>query len=72
MVRDFLHGAMHPRLLILLLATMGAFLQTPSLAGASAITGTVSDPSDAAIVGARVTIVGTDGMQSVDQPLLLP
>ena len=61
-VRDFLHGAMHPRLLILLLATMGAFLQTPSLAGASAITGTVSDPSDAAIVGASVTVTGTDGM----------
>lgn len=53
---------MHPRLLILLLATMGAILQTPVPARASAIVGTVSDPSDAAIVGASVTVVGSDGM----------
>ena len=52
---------MHPRLLILLLVTMGVFLQTPALARASTIAGTVSDPSDAAIVGASVTVVGTDG-----------
>ena len=52
---------MHRTLLILGLATIGAFLQAPVFAHASTIAGIVSDPSDAAIVGASVTVVDPDG-----------
>ncbi len=47
---------MHRPILILVLVIMA-----PALAHASIISGTVNDPSDAAIVGASVTLIGTDG-----------
>jgi hypothetical protein len=52
---------MHGPILILVLVITAAFLQAPALAHASIITGTVNDPSDAAIVGASVTLMGTNG-----------
>jgi Carboxypeptidase regulatory-like domain len=48
-------------LLILVLVTMGALSQAPAVAYSSTITGTVHDPSDAAIVDAIVTVTGADG-----------
>jgi Carboxypeptidase regulatory-like domain len=47
---------------ILVLVVMGALAQTPPVVHASTIAGTVNDPSDAAIVGASVTVVGADGI----------
>jgi hypothetical protein len=48
-------------LFLLLLLTMSALAQAP-FPPRSAITGSVRDPSDAAIVGARVTVVRADGI----------
>ena len=48
-------------LLFLLLLATNALSQTPAPLPAQAITGTVHDPSDAAIVGARVSLMGADG-----------
>jgi len=52
---------MYGTLLFFMLLTTSALSQTPPLGAAAAITGTVHDPSDAAIVGAHVTLIGADG-----------
>jgi hypothetical protein len=45
---------MYGTLLFFMLLTTSALSQTSMIAASAAITGTVHDPSDAAIVGARV------------------
>jgi Carboxypeptidase regulatory-like domain len=51
---------MYRLLFLSLLLTMSAFAQSPSSRASFAIAGSVHDPSDAAIVGAQVTLVGPD------------
>ena len=53
---------MQKLLLLLLLLATNALSQTPAPLPAHAITGIVHDPSDAAIVGARVSLIGADGI----------
>src|ERR1700730_746588 len=61
-LKTLLYMASRPRsLLLLLLLTASALSQTPAPLPSHAITGTVHDPSNAAIVGARVSIIGVDG-----------
>jgi hypothetical protein len=48
-------------LLLLLSLTASALSQTPPPTPGYVITGTVRDPSNAAIVGARVSLIGADG-----------
>jgi hypothetical protein len=48
--------------LLLLLLTTSAHSQAPLFVPSGVITGTVHDPSDAAIVGAEVAALGPDGV----------
>jgi hypothetical protein len=53
---------MHRLSFLVLLMTMTVLAQSPSSRLSLTITGFVRDPSDAAIVGAQVTVVGADGV----------